>query len=541
MKKNDDTKDVVSEFEEIAAEIKADEKQAVAEGEATEKAEATEEAEATGEEEATEEAEATEEVKATEEPEATEEKCGMKLWKKVMIIAGGVLLLLLAAYFGVAKYYSQRFVMNTTVNGVACAGKTVEDVEAMMQTRVEEYVLTLEEAGGTTGQIKGVDIGIKYNGIDVIQEAFAEQNPYTWFTGLYQKNNIEAVVDFEYDSAKLDEAISQLDCLKAENQVAPVAAKPIYADGTYEIQEEVYGTQIHSENLYAVIQASVAAMDTTVNLEEKQCYVLPAYTKDSQEVIGAKDALNTCLKANITYSLDSVTVNVDIDKIVPWLSVDESMNVIVDEAQVRAFTDTLSATYNTPNGSADLTTPTGKVVNLSNARRGRVVGSAAECAQLIEEIRAGKTVTREPILSQQATPEGQTVWGTTYIEVDISEQHMWYISDGAVAFESDVVTGAPGLDTPAGIFTILEKLSPKTLRGNIVPATGKPEYITPVKYWARVTWSGIGFHDATWQAAFGGNRYREGYGSHGCINMPYDAIAQFYGMISVGCPVIIHY
>ena len=84
-------------------------------------------------------------------------------------------------------------------------------------------------------------------------------------------------------------------------------------------------------------------------------------------------------------------------------------------------------------------------------------------------------------------------------------------------------------------------MSPKVLRGNIVPATGKPEYVTPVKYWARITWSGVGFHDATWQPAFGGELYKQGYGSHGCINMPLNAVAQFYQMIAVGCPVIVHY
>ena len=59
--------------------------------------------------------------------------------------------------------------------------------------------------------------------------------------------------------------------------------------------------------------------------------------------------------------------------------------------------------------------------------------------------------------------------------------------------------------------------------------------------WMRVTWSGIGFHDATWQAAFGGQRYVQGYGSHGCINMPKGKAAELYGLISNGCPVIIHH
>lgn len=467
-----------------------------------------------------------------------------KRGRKAGIIAGsivGVLLVVLAfAYLLVAHYYADRLLMRTTVNGRDCAGMTIEEVETYMQSQVEDYILTIEEKNGVTEEIKGVDIGIRYNGVDIIKEAFAEQNAYKWPLALYSGNNIEAVVDFDYDEEKLDAAIANMACLKAENQVAPVSAVPVYENGTYTIREEEYGSQIVQETLYAVIHESVSGMEVKVNLEEKNCYAVPSYTKDSPEVISARDELNKCLTAHITYSLDNVTVEVDASRIQPWLSVDESMTVIVDESKVRAFTDTLGSNYNTPNASAEITTPTGKVATVSNARLGRVVGSAAECEQLIGEVKDGKTITREPILSQKATPEGATAWGTTYTEVDLSEQHMWYIADGSVAFECDVVTGSPGRDTPAGVFSILEKLRNKVLRGNIMP-NGKREYETPVSYWARVTWSGVGFHDATWQSAFGGTRYKDGYGSHGCINMSMNDVATFYGMVSVGCPVVIHY
>ena len=59
-------------------------------------------------------------------------------------------------------------------------------------------------------------------------------------------------------------------------------------------------------------------------------------------------------------------------------------------------------------------------------------------------------------------------------------------------------------------------------------------------YWMRVTWSGSGFHDATWQPAFGGT-LNQTRGSHGCINMPYDKAAQLYEMVEMGTPVVIHY
>ena len=47
----------------------------------------------------------------------------------------------------------------------------------------------------------------------------------------------------------------------------------------------------------------------------------------------------------------------------------------------------------------------------------------------------------------------------------------------------------------------------KTLRGDKKP-DGTYEYETPVEYWMRVTWTGIGFHDAKWQTAFGGEIYK---------------------------------
>lgn len=456
-------------------------------------------------------------------------------------VIAAVLIVLLAVYLGVGMHFKDRFLMGTTVNGTDCAGKTVDEVKNMLQSQVEDYVLVIEKSDGETEEIKGVDIGIKYNGVDIIEDAFAKQNAYAWILSLFKKNNIEAKIDFEYDSAKLDEAIGQLSCLKAENQAAPVSATPVYVNGTYEIQEEVYGTQINAEQLYSEIRSSVDAIENKINLKESNCYVLPTFTKDSNEVITAKDELNRCLKANITYSLDGITETVDKTMIVNWLSVDENMAVVINADQVRAFTNTLGTKYNTPNASGQITTPTGKVVEVPNARLGRVVGSAAECDQLMNEIREGKTITREPLISQQPTPEGQNAWNTTYVEVDLSEQHMWYIVDGVVVFETDVVTGSPGRDTPVGVFTILEKLRNKTLRGEINPRTGKPEYVTPVKYWARITWSGVGFHDATWQSAFGGQRYKQGYGSHGCINMSLSSVAQFYEMVNKGDTVIVHH
>jgi hypothetical protein len=120
----------------------------------------------------------------------------------------------------------------------------------------------------------------------------------------------------------------------------------------------------------------------------------------------------------------------------------------------------------------------------------------------------------------------------TYAEVNLTTQKMLFVKDGVLVLECDVVTGAPSMKTPAGTFRVTNKLSPTVLRG--------PGYAAPVTYWMQFTSNGVGFHDATWQSSFGGNRYRT-HGSHGCVNMPKWAAKELYAKISVGDTVKVHY
>ena len=80
-----------------------------------------------------------------------------------------------------------------------------------------------------------------------------------------------------------------------------------------------------------------------------------------------------------------------------------------------------------------------------------------------------------------------------------------------------MVTGrtTPERITPEGTYSIVEKERKPGAQRLIDPATGQPSYEPPVNYWMRVTWSGIGFHDATWQPAFGGTLNQTSAGSHG--------------------------
>ena len=112
---------------------------------------------------------------------------------------------------------------------------------------------------------------------------------------------------------------------------------------------------------------------------------------------------------------------------------------------------------------------------------------------------------------------------------------------GMLFLQSDIVSGLPSdpdKRTPGGTYYIYFMQRNRTLIGEI-QEDGKPEYETPVAYWMAFN-GGIGLHDATWQSAFGGDRYKT-YGSHGCINLPLDVAASLYSQLSVNIPVVCYY
>ena len=466
-------------------------------------------------------------------------KAKKSMGKKPWIIAGSIVGVLAIIYLGVAVFFMSHFLMNTTVKGKDFSGKTVADVEEYLKEQVADYQLTVLEQNNTSDVITGSEISLSYKENSQVEDALRKQNQLLWITSLFSRSRASVTIQVEYDQNALDEKIQNLQAVTAE-QTDPVAAHPEYDGNSFVVAKEQYGTKVDMETLKAKIEQYISEFNPTLDMMDEQCYVMPKYTSDSPEVQAACDEMNTYLKASITYPMDE---NIVVDKalISGWVTYDDEMNVTFNEDTVREWMREFGSKYDTVGTTRTITTPTGKTAEVSGGTYGWSVDEDTETQNLINSIKNGEVAEREPAYNQTAASHSAQDWGSTYIEVDIAAQHMWYIVDGSIAMESDVVTGLPadGRNTPTGVYSILYTERDSTLKGETDPATGKPSYETPVAFWMPFTWQGHGFHDATWQSSFGGNRYLTN-GSHGCVNMPYDKAQQLFGMIGAGTPVIIH-
>lgn len=477
-----------------------------------------------------------------EEEETEEEKAYRKhkFRKKLAIVLGSIFGVLAVVYLGFAFFFSSHFMFFTTINGTDVTLKSVSQVEEYMRQQVADYTLTLEESDGDTEEISGSDISLEYVPGDELEKLVKGQENFLWLKALWDHPELEAKVGVKYDEDALARQIEGLACMDPENQVKSVNAHPEFKETQFEIVPEVVGTQINTEVFNEAIRTSIDGFQHTMDLSETGSYIQPAFVEDSPEVIEANKEMNEYLKAKITYDFDPETEVVDASVISQWVKVNDKMEVTFDKKAVKKYIGELADKYDTKGKSRKFTTATGNTVTVEGGAYGWKINQDEEYKALTENIKKGETVTREPKYSSRAASHGAIDIGNTYAEVDLTNQRAYFIKNGKVVLDSPVVTGNPnkGNATPQGTDSLSYKTRNAVLRGDRLP-DGSYSYESPVKYWMPFN-GGIGFHDASWQSAFGGTRYKT-HGSHGCINMPTDQAAKMYELISDGTPVVVHY
>ena len=471
----------------------------------------------------------------TSEQQVSEETEKPHKWRKPLLITlGGIAGTTAAVYIGTAAYFYFHCLPNTEINGKDFSYANRAEIEDYLKEDTKNYVLEIKGRENVKDQIQGSEIGVEYEADDAAGKLLREQNFWLWPVAFDREQTLEIPVSVSYDKEKLKEKISTLNVVTGE-QTQPASSTPFFDGEKFVPGEEGKGTAVDVDTLNEVIGDAVSHLTEELELDDTGCYVRPKYTKDSPEVQAACDQMNPYLKARITYEMDEPVV-VDGTVISQWVTADENFAVTFHPELVQEWLKQFAEKYDTVGKTRTFTTADGRSAQVSGGTYGWEIDEESELTALLANIENGDTVSREPayVEGKTAISHGASDWGTTYAEVDLTNQKMWYVRDGQILMSTDIVTGLPtrARQTPEGVYTILERMRNKTLRGALKP-DGTYEYETPVDYWMRVTYSGVGFHDATWQRTFGGDVYTY-RGSHGCINMSYSDAGQLYDLIQVG-------
>lgn len=457
----------------------------------------------------------------------SEENEKKKINKKAVLIPLSALAIV---YFGGVAFYSSHFSPGTKINNVPCSNLTVEKAEEKIREAIGNYTYTIKLNDGNEEYIKGADISLECQEVKAMEEAKKAQNPFLWF---FDKNNLQpdANLVISYDEDALFHKTEWLDCVvDARERLSDVASRIIYENGAYTVGGENTDKVIDFAGFYSRVRTDVYALKTSISPENEGFYVPETQAESVRNII---DTANRYVSTNVTYNRGEEKYVLNGDLINQWISFGENSEVVLDRTKVAGYVSNLAGSYDTVGKEREFLTSTGTTVKVSGGNYGWKVDQKAETEALLQLIYNGEVTEKEPVYRQrgQIHNSKNDIYGT-YVEISLSAQTLWMYKNANLVITTPIVTGNPyaGNATPPGIYSLAYKARNTILRG----AT----YATPVSYWMPFN-GGIGLHDATWRGVFGGTIYRGG-GSHGCINLPFNAAAKIYEEISAGVPVVVY-
>lgn len=461
-----------------------------------------------------------------------------------LILAAAVAAAFLFVYLLIAHSYVSRFLPNTYLNGYEVGGMSEAKAEQVLQNAVEKYSLEITFQDDKKEKLRSSQIGYQYVSSGESGKLLKVQNRMAWIGHLFgKKKNYQVKTSFRYDENALKEALFSLPEFQESNTEAPSDAHMNIRNNKFVIVPEKDGNQLNRNVSLSSVNAAVERGDSSINLyETENAYVRPTVTKRSEDLRKRVKDLNAFISTKVELILkDGTKRTVGRKKLLTWVSKGDDGNYSVDKTSIADHSwnmvQAIADKFDNLKETMDFQTTNLGKKKLSCSPYGYKVDVDEVADQLSQDLLNHKSETIK--IKNSVSEDADSDFGGTYIEVDVTNQHVYFYKNGSRIFDTDCVTGLesdPDRKTPSGVYAIYAKIPDKTLEGRLT-ADGPVTYTSEVSYWMPF-YESYGMHDAPWRDEFGGTIY-ETSGSHGCVNLPVDAAATIYKNAEVGTTVVV--
>ncbi len=463
-----------------------------------------------------------------------------RLLKHMAVILGIATVSLMATYVGLAVYYHNAFIYGTWINGIYCTGRSIQEVNDELVKDFTYDGVTVEDKDGGRYVISAEEISYQFDFKKALEIYQKRQNPWMWIDSLSGGHRVELIPVVSYDQKAFESCFANLPFCQNERTEKERRVAICRTPQGYELVNERTDV-LFTEKARAVVLAAIESSESEVSLVEEGCYHDLELTAQMRETLEIWNKLERFQDCGIVYRMGEEEIPVDASVVCDWIALDNNGRFLFDESggfqlkedAIEDFVKALAAKYDTVGASRQFLSTRGDVVTVEGGLYGNKIDQEAEKAYLTQAFYAGKREVHEPVYTQEAWKKGSEDIGSTYIEIDMGEQKMYYYVDGVLTIDTPIVTGNTSrrMGTPSGVNFVYAKQENRILRG--------ANYASHVDFWMPVK-GNIGIHDAAWRGKFGGTIYQTN-GSHGCINTPRAAMEQLFDMAEVGTPVVMFY
>ncbi|MGG0186906.1 L,D-transpeptidase family protein [Bacillus rhizoplanae] len=461
-----------------------------------------------------------------------------KRFKNWKFITTGVIVMITLLIAGICYYQTTRFNSQVTINDTKVGGLTANQAVKKLKTselKNKVYV-------GQQQILDEEDTQIGFTDEDLPKVKKLLKSQWTFFPSSKEKNYwlIPEKAD-QYRSETMKKLVEEKLISMNKSLKAPQDAMAKLEQGKVVISKSIDGKQYDVANLLKDYDKQKYKSEIHLN----PVYIQPI--KENNPIVKKEEkALQDLLQQTIDYKVQNEVYSLKAKDLIKNASMSKDMKVTIDASDIKNKIAEINNSQSTLNKNFTFKTHSGSDISVKGQGYGWAIDVEKEAKRIQEAFEKGeKSLSASNIYGNGWNNEGigyettaNNGIGDTYAEVSIAEQQIWIYKNGQLQVTTNVVTGkhSTNEDTSPGVWYILYKRSPYTLKGS---AVGKPDYSVKVDYWAPFTNSGQGFHDAGWRTNWANNAYLTG-GSGGCVNLPPSIAKTVYDSLSTYEPVIVY-
>ena len=360
----------------------------------------------------------------------------MKKWYKSHqkpALIGTIMILLLIGYLAGRIYFNDKFLKGTVINDCSVETLSLKQANQKLEKQVSSKSLTLVFNDGQSEVLQANQLGISYNEKNSLQKVMDQQNKWLWFTGFFSQNKQTLTDLINVNDESLSQGIQSLEHAQADKQVDPTDAYLQYQDKQFSIVKETLGSKFNNEQLINNIKVYISEGKTSLDLTKSKSYVLPTVYEDNQDLKNHLEAANQYCLSSIHYTTPKGTeITLDGGETMNWLTKNEDGTYTKDESAFKSklneFVKSLASQYNSIGSSRTFIGQDGQSHTVSGGTYGFRVSQDKEVSALLALMNENKSEeSRVPEHTGQLPSEGNGGLGSSYIEVNITKQHLWLV------------------------------------------------------------------------------------------------------------------